>query len=338
MDASTSKVWLLIGITGQDGSLFADLLLEKGYTNIHGTIRRCSTFNTMNIDHIFDKLTLHYVDLMDSASVREVIRRVNPDYIVNFAAQSHVKVSSELESYTLHVNTLGVLNILQSMKIYCKHARLYQCGTSEEFGNEYSGKVLDYKTVKKPVSVYGVSKLAAENLCDMYRDAYSMYIVCGTLFNHESPRRGGTFVTKKICDYIKKINDTGKVTSPLLLGNLNAMRDWGYAKDYCEAIYLMLTQDCPKNYIVSTGEMHSVREFVERAFKQKNICVRWQGTGINEVGVNQETDDIVVKVAEKYYRDIDINNLIGDSTPIRETLGWKPSVTFDDLIKLMVNP
>jgi GDPmannose 4,6-dehydratase len=337
-----SKVWLVTGSCGQDSSHFIDLLLKKGYTNIHGTMRRSATFNTANIDHVFDKINLHYADLTDAMNIHNIISIVRPDYIVNFAAQSHVKVSHDLENYTFQVNTIGVLNILQSVRsLGLTSCRIYQCGTSEEYGNTTDGNVLlDEKSDKMPVSMYGVSKLAAEHICNIYRDAYKMFVVCGTLFNHESERRGGIFVTQKIAKYVGKYAKAMKrqqcLTSPLQLGNLNARRDWGHARDYCEAIYLMLTQKSPVNYVVSTGETHSVREFVELAFAEVGVTIIWSGNGSNEIGVNQATGEIVVQVNPKYYRDIDIECLIGDSSKIRNELGWKPNVSFKDLVKCMV--
>lgn len=327
------KTWLITGSCGMDASYFFELLLDKGYTNIHGTMRRSATFNTSNIDHIFDKLTLHYADLTDPMNIHNIIQKVQPDYIVNFAAQSHVKVSHDLENYTFQVNTLGILNILQSVRSLglSKSCRIYQCGTSEEYGNTSTGDFLDENSLKNPVSVYGISKLAAEHLCNLYRDAYDMFVVSSTLFNHESPRRGGIFVTKKITNYVSKRN----FSLPLKLGNLNSKRDWGYAKDYCEAIYLMLTSTCPKNYVVATGETHSVREFVELSFKTIGIPIVWQGSGKNEIGYDSLTGKTLVVVDPKYYRDIDIECLIGDSSSIRRDLNWKPKTSFSRLVSIM---
>lgn len=344
-ESENSKVWLVTGSCGQDSSHFIDLLLEKGYHNIHGTMRRSATFNTANIDHVFHKITLHYADLIDPMNIHNIISKVRPDYIVNFAAQSHVKVSHDLENYTFQTNTLGVLSILQSVRsLGLMSCRIYQCGTSEEYGNMTDGNVLlDENSAKVPVSMYGVSKLAAEHICNIYRDAYKMFIVCGTLFNHESERRGGIFVTQKISNYVGnyafqclcKCNES--TTRPLQLGNLNARRDWGHARDYCEAIYLMLMQKSPSNYVVATGETHSVREFVELAFNEIGVTIEWKGSGPDEVGVNKHTGDVIVQVNQKYYRDIDIECLIGDSSKIRKDLGWVPKVTFKDLVKCMVN-
>jgi len=335
------KTWLIFGCNGQDGSIMCDLLLNKGYKNIHGVVRRASNFNTQRLEHIFDRLKLHYGDVTDAMSVYSIISKVSPDYIINFAAQSHVKVSSELENYTLQTNTIGVLNILQAVKnLNLKNTRIYQAGTSEEYGNESDGiKKLNEESKKSPVSIYGISKLAAENICNMYRDAYNMFIVTAVLFNHESDRRGYTFVTQKVSNYVAKFKKDS-TCKPLELGNLDSKRDWGAAEDYMDAVYLMLTYKQPINFVISTGELHSVKEFVEVAFKQINVNIKWQGTGINECGVISQDDGVdrvVVKVNPKYYRDLEINNLIGDSKLAKDLLNWEPKITFENLVKNMVN-
>lgn len=338
-DEELNKVWLLTGITGQVSSLYADLLLEKGYKNIHGIMRRSATFNTSNIDHIFDKLQLHYGDLTDSMSIFNIISKVKPDYIVNFGAQSHVKVSSELENYTFQVNTIGVLNILQSVRSLGleKTCKIYQANTSECFGNSTDGsKMLDENTPFSPVSIYGISKVAADSICNMYRDAYNMFIVSSVLFNHESERRGRTFVTQKIAYYVAN-HAKNKTHAPLQLGNLNAKRDWSSAQDCCNAIYLMLMQDIPKNYVISSGETHNIREFAEIAFNHIGIDIEWRGSLEDERGINKNTNEILIQVNKKYYRDIDIECLIGDSTKARNELNWIPTTNFQDLVKSMVN-
>lgn len=337
-DEELNKVWLLIGSTGQVGSLYADLLLEKGYKNIHGIMRRSSTFNTSNINHIFDKLQLHYGDLTDSMSIFNIISKVKPDYIVNFGAQSHVKVSSELENYTFQVNTIGVLNILQSVRSLGleKTCKIYQANTSECYGNSTDGsKMLDENTPFSPVSIYGISKVAAESICNIYRDAYDMFIVSSVLFNHESERRGRTFVTQKIAYYVANYAKN-KTHAPLQLGNLNAKRDWSSAQDCCNAIYLMLMQNTPKNYVISSGETHSIREFSELAFKEIGIDIEWRGSLEDERGINKKTNEVLIQVNKKYYRDIDIECLIGDSSKARKDLGWVPTTTFENLVKKMV--
>ena len=341
------KVWLITGICGQDGSWFADYLLELGYTNIHGIIRRSSTYNTSNIEHMFHKLKLHYGDLTDSLNIHNIISRVKPDYIVNFAAQSHVKVSHDLENYTFQVNTLGILNILQSVRILGMDTtcRIYHASTSEMYGNQTDGnEKLSETTPMHPVSIYGISKLAAQQICNMYRDAYGMFVVSSVLFNHEGSRRGRTFVTQKIADYVaryhnirdKHIDISSLPLEPLQLGNLNARRDWGDAKDYVRAVYLMLQQEIPQNYVIATGETHSVREFVELAFKEIGIDIEWSGSGKDEVGTCRENKRVLVKVNERYYRDIDIECLIGDASKAKKELGWEPNITFKRLVSYMV--
>ena len=336
------KVALVTGICGQDGSFLAELLLEKGYI-VHGIMRRAATFNTQNIDHIFDKLNLHYGDITDSMNVFNIISKVRPCEIYNLCAMSHVKVSHDIENYTFQANTLGVLNILQSVKNLGmeKTCKIYQASTSEIYGNITDGSFkLNEDSPQNPCSVYAISKYAAQQLCNMYRDAYGMFVVNSLLFNHESPRRGGTFVTKKITNYVGKYYKNNSI-KPLELGNLNAKRDWSHAKDMCYGIFLMLQQETPKNYVLSNDTTHSVREFVELAFKEIGIEIVWQGSGVNEVGIRKGTENdlephIIVKVNPKYYRDIDIECLIGDSSRARNELKWLPKYSFEDLVKEMV--
>ena len=330
------KVWLIFGVTGQDGSILCNYLLKKGYSNIHGVIRRSSNFNTQRLDKIFDKLHLHYGDLTDAMSTFNIIKTVEPDYIINFAAQSHVKVSSELENYTFQTNTIGVLNILQAVKsLNMTTTRIYQAGTSEEFGNTSDGSILlNEDSLKEPVSVYGVSKLAAENICNIYKNVYGMFIVCSTLFNHESTVRGGTFVTQKICNHIAKLDKNGP---PLVLGNLYSKRDWGSAHDFIEAVYLMMTFSRPENFVIATGKTHSVKEFVELAYKHVNIDIIWEGQGVDEKGLDSITRQILIQVDEKYYRDFEIDCLIGDYSKAKKLLGWEPKTSFEQLVKEMIN-
>ena len=336
------KIACIFGITGQDGSFLAELLLEKGYI-VHGVIRRSATFNTQNIDHIFDKLHLHHGDITDSMNVFNIISKVRPCEIYNLSAMSHVQVSHDLENYTFQTNTLGVLNILQSVRSLGmeKTCKIYSASTSEIFGNITDGSFkLNEDSPQNPCSVYAISKYAAQQLCNMYRDAYGMFVVNSLLFNHESPRRGGTFVTKKITNYVGKYYKNNSI-KPLELGNLNAMRDWSHAKDMCYGIFLMLQQETPKNYVLSNDTTHSVREFVELAFKEIGIEIIWRGTGVDEVGIEKGTENdlkphIIVKVNAKYYRDIDIECLIGDSSRARNELKWLPKYSFEDLVKEMV--
>lgn len=358
---SNKKVALLTGINGQDGSTLAEILLEKGYI-VHGIMRRSATFNTQNIDHIFDKLNLHYGDLTDAMNIFNIISKVRPCEIYNLAAMSHVKVSHDVENYTFQTNTLGVLSILQSVKNLGmeKTCKIYQASTSEIFGNITDGSFkLNEESPQNPCSVYGISKYAAQQLCNMYRDAYGMFVVNSLLFNHESERRGGTFVTQKIANYVakyhKNIPSGGKLASKsvkntdgalekmglLNLGNLNAKRDWSHAKDMCNGIWLMLQQETPQNFVLASGKTHSVREFVELAFKEIKIDILWRGIGIDEVGIKKGTEDdpiphIIIKVNPKYYRDIDIECLIGDASKAKEILGWKPTTTFQELVSEMV--
>lgn len=330
------KVWLITGICGQDGSWFADILLEKGYKNIHGIMRRSASFNTKNIEHIFDKLKLHYGDLTDHSNIYRIISKVRPDYIVNLAAQSHVKVSHDIENYTFNTNTLGILNILQSVRSLNLNTKIYHASTSEMYGNSTDGKVLlNEESPMHPVSIYGISKLAAHQICNMYRDAYGMFIVSSILFNHEGSRRGHTFVTQKIAKYVAKYYKD-KTIKPLQIGNINAMRDWGDSKDFMYSVYLMLVNEKPDNYVIATGETHTVREFIEEAFREIGISICWKGENIDEVGFNKETGEVLVEVNPKYFRDIEIDCLIGDATKAKEKLGWEPSVTFKQLVKYMV--
>ena len=334
----TQKTWLITGITGQDGSLFADYLLKLGYTNIHGILRRSSTLNTSNIDHVFDKLKLHHGDLTDSMNIHSIISKVKPDYIMNFAAQSHVKVSHNIESYTMMTNTMGILYILQSVReLELKNCKIYHASTSEMYGNETNGETMLTETSPmNPVSIYGISKLAAQNICNMYRDAFGMFIVSSVLFNHEGPRRGKTFVTRKIVDHVIRYKDNDKI-KPLRLGNLNAKRDWGDAEDYMKAVYQMMMQSKPSNYVIASGETHSVREFAEEAFNSVGINIEWVGTGVNEKGINKSTKEVLVVVDPLYYREIDIDCLIGDASKALKELGWKPQVTFKELVSKMIN-
>ena len=338
-----NKTWLVTGICGQDGSWFVDYLLELGYKNIHGIMRRSATFNTQNIDHIFDKLKLYYGDLTDAMNIHNIISKVKPHYIVNFAAQSHVKVSHYLENYTFQVNTLGVLNILQSVRSLGleRTCKIYNASTSEMYGNQTDGQeLLNEESPMKPVSIYGISKKAAQEICNIYRDGYNMFIVSSVLFNHESARRGHTFVTQKISDYVAKYYKykiENKSVVPLQLGNLNARRDWGDAKLYVRAVHLMMMQEKPQNYVIATGETYSVRDFVELAFKTIGIEVEWIGEGINEVGIDKNSRNILVQVNAKYYRDIDIECLIGDASKAKRELGWEYNLKFEELVKEMVN-
>lgn len=359
------KVALIFGIGGMDGSTLSEILLEKGYI-VHGIIRRSSTFNTQNIDHIFDKLHLHHGDLTDAMNIHNIIAKVRPREIYNLGAMSHVAVSADIENYTFQTNTVGVLYILQSVKNLGmeKSCKIYQASTSEIFGNVTDGSFkLNEDSPQNPCSVYGISKYAAQQLCNMYRDAYGMFVVNSLLFNHEGPRRGGTFLTQKVSNYVAKYNKnmhfggcgspSGKLATKsrrnnalekigqLQLGNLNAKRDWSHCKDMCNGIWLMLQQEKPLNFVLASGETHSVREFVELAFKEIKIDIIWRKTGVDEVGIKKGTEDdpephIIVKVNPKYFRDIDIECLIGDASKAKRILCWEPTITFSQLVSEMV--
>jgi GDPmannose 4,6-dehydratase len=336
------KIALVLGANGQDGSYMLELLLNKGY-EVHGTIRRCSVITTERINHIFNKVTLHYIDVTDCMNVFNIISKVNPCEIYNFAAQSHVKISAELENYTFQVNTLGILNVLQSVKNLgmVKRCKIYQASTSEIMGNQTDGTLkMNELTQQSPCSVYGISKYAAQQLCNMYRDAYGMFVVNSILYNHESERRGHNFVTQKIANYVAKWA-YGTMHEPLQLGNLDARRDWGSARLYMEAVYLMMQQETPENFVIATGETHSVREFVEIAFSIIEIEILWKGTGVNEIGIIKGTENdsnpiVIVQINPKYYRDIEIECLIGDASKAENVLGWKYDYPFTNLVKEMV--
>ena len=326
-----------MGASGQDGSLVCDLLLEKGYI-VYGVIRRASNFNTQRIEHILDKIHLFYGDLTDPLRVLEIIKTVQPHEIYNFAAQSHVKVSCDNPWYTTNVNSLGVLSILEAVRILGLHqkTKVYNAMTSEMYGNVTDGTVkLTEDTPMIPVSPYGIGKLAAYHLGNYYRDGHNMFVVNSILLNHEGERRGPTFVTQKIAQFVGKYKKTGE--GVLLLGNLNACRDFGYAKDYVEGIYLMMQNTKPENFVLATGEEHSVREFAELAFKRINITIEWKGTGDQEKGYNSVTQKLLVSVDPEYYRPIDIHHLIGDYSKAKRILGWEPKVKFRDIVQRMVD-
>jgi GDPmannose 4,6-dehydratase len=328
------KVALITGITGQDGSYLAEFLLEKGY-EVHGIVRRSSLINTDRIDHIFDKIQLHYGDLSDSTNIIRVIQDVQPDEIYNLGAQSHVKVSFETPEYTGQVDALGTLRILEAVRLLSleKKVRIYQASTSEMFGKVQ--EIPQKETTSfYPRSPYGCAKLYAYWMTKNYREAYGIYACSGILFNHESPRRGETFVTRKITRALKAISE-GKQTV-LKLGNLNAKRDWGHAKDFVEAMWLMLQQDEPDDYVIATGEQYSVREFVEEAAPYFNMDIEWQKTDQGtEVGIDKNTGLVRIMVDKKYFRPAEVDTLLGDATKAMNNLGWKPKTSFKDLVRDM---
>ncbi len=331
----TNKVALITGITGQDGSYLAELLLSKGY-QVHGIIRRSSSINTDRIDHIYSNpnLKLHYGDVTDSLSIMNILKKYKPTEIYNLAAQSHVKVSFETPEYTAMVDGLGTLKILESVRLLGmeKETKIYQASTSELYGlvQEIPQKET---TPFYPRSPYGVAKLYGYWIVKNYRESYNMFACSGILFNHESPRRGHNFVTKKIVNGLEAVS-SGRQEC-LYLGNLNAKRDWGHAKDYVEAMWLMLQQDTPDDFVIATGEQYSVKEFVERCAPYFALNIRWEGTGLDEVGINTHTGKVVVRVDPKYFRPAEVETLLGDSTKARTVLGWTPSHTFDSLVKDM---
>ncbi len=341
-----AKTALITGITGQDGSYLAEFLLEKGY-EVHGILRRTSSFNTGRIEHLYFEewvrdmkqqrlINLHYGDMTDSSSLLRIIQIVQPDEIYNLAAQSHVKVSFDVPEYTAETDAVGTLRLLEAVRILGmeKRVRIYQASTSELFGlvQEVPQKET---TPFYPRSPYGVAKQYGFWITKNYRESYGMFCVNGILFNHESERRGETFVTRKITLAAARI--ARGYQERLYLGNLDALRDWGYAKDYVECMWLMLQHPTPEDFVIATGEMHSVREFVTKAFAEAGINIRWEGKGVDEKGIDVATGKVLVEVDPKYFRPAEVEQLLGDPTKAKTLLGWNPTKTsFDELIKKMV--
>ena len=341
-----AKVALITGVTGQDGSYLAELLIEKGY-EVHGIIRRSSSFNTERIEHLyFDQwvrdmkqrraLNLHYGDLTDSSSLIRIIQQIQPDEIYNLAAQSHVKVSFDVPEYTAEVDATGTLRLLEAVRILGleQRTRIYQASTSELYG--LVQEIPQRETTPfYPRSPYGVAKLYGYWITKNYRESYGMFAVNGILFNHESERRGETFVTRKITLAAARIAQG--MQDKLYLGNLDALRDWGYARDYVECMWLMLQHDQPEDFVIATGEQHSVREFTEKAFREAGIELRWEGSGIEERGIDQATGSVLVEVDPQYFRPAEVETLLGDPSKAKQLLGWNPQKTsFDELVRLMV--
>ena len=341
------KVALITGITGQDGSFLAEFLLEKDY-QVHGVLRRSSSFNTGRIEHLYFEqwiedtkkkrdINLHYGDMTDSSSLLRIIQQVQPDEVYNLAAQSHVKVSFEVPEYTAESDAIGTLRILEAIRILGmeKKTRIYQASTSELYG--LVQEVPQSETTPfYPRSPYGVAKLYGFWITKNYREAYNMYAANGILFNHESERRGETFVTRKITLGVARI--ANKLQKKLYLGNLDAKRDWGYAKDYVECMWLILQQEKPQDFVIATGEMHSVREFCTLAFQNAGIDIRWEGEGLNEKGIDIKTNEIIVEVDPSYFRPTEVEQLLGDPTKAKTVLGWNPTKTsFEQLVKIMVD-
>lgn len=344
---TSRKVALITGITGQDGSYLAELLLEKGY-EVHGLLRRSSSFNTQRIEHLYldewvrdmkkERLVnLHWADMTDSSSLIRIIGEVKPTEIYNLAAQSHVKVSFEVPEYTADTDAIGVLRLLEAVRI-CgleKSCRIYQASTSELFGKVQEIPQKE-TTPFYPRSPYAVAKLYGYWIIKNYRESYDMFCCNGILFNHESERRGENFVTRKITLAAARISQG--LQEKLYLGNLNALRDWGYAKDYVECMWLILQQENPQDYVIATGEYHTVREFATLAFQHVGIQLLWQGEGLNEKGIDKATGKVLIEVDSKYFRPAEVEQLLGDPTKARKELGWNPRKTsFEELIKIMVD-
>jgi GDPmannose 4,6-dehydratase len=335
------KVALLTGVTGQDGAYLAELLLDKGYA-VHGIRRRTSLFNTARIDHLYHDphekgvdLTLHHGDLTDSSSLVRVIQHVQPDEIYNLAAQSHVAVSFEEPEYTANTDALGALRILEAIRILglSRKTRFYQASTSELYGlvQEVPQKET---TPFYPRSPYAAAKLYAYWITVNYREAYGIFACNGILFNHESPLRGETFVTRKITRALTRIK-LG-MQKCLYLGNLDSLRDWGHARDYVEAQWLMLQQDHAEDFVIATGEQHSVREFVALSAAELGLSLRWEGTGVDECGIDATTGEVIVRVDPRYFRPAEVETLLGDATKARDKLGWRPRIAFPELVREMV--
>ena len=331
------KTALITGITGQDGSYLAELLLEKNY-KVHGLIRRNSTSDgTDRINHLLKlpTITLHYGDMTDFACIAQLIKDIQPDEIYNLAAQSHVKVSFSNALYTADANGLGTLRILEAIKLLGleKTTRFYQAATSEMFGEVQSIPQRE-DTPFYPRSPYGVAKLYAHWITKNYREAYGIFACSGILFNHESPRRGETFVTRKITKTLAEIRNSKRIL-PLELGNLDAKRDWGHAKDYVEAMWLMLQQEEPEDFVIATGQQHTVREFVDAAFDYMGYSIEWVGEGLKEVAKDYGTGEVLVKINPEFYRPAEVDSLVGDCTKAKETLGWKHNYSFTQLVEEM---
>lgn len=325
------KIGLILGITGQDGSYLAELLLEKGY-EVHGIIRRSSSFNTGRIDHIYPQLKLHYGDTTDTLSLEHIIQKVKPDEIYNLAAQSHVQVSFELPEYTGQVDALGVLRLLEIVKNNYPDTKIYQASTSELYGKVQEIPQKE-TTPFYPRSPYGVAKQYAFWICKNYREAYNLFVSNGILFNHEGERRGETFVTKKIT---KGLSNWYKTGTPFKMGNLDAKRDWGYAKDYVYGMWLILQQNKPDDFVLATGECHTVREFIEEACKYVEVDILWLHSGVNEIGIDKKSGKVIVEIDPKYFRPTEVDLLLGDPTKAKEVLGWEPKVKFKELVKIMM--
>ncbi|MEE9367556.1 MAG: GDP-mannose 4,6-dehydratase [Pontiella sp.] len=334
------KKALITGITGQDGSYLTELLLAKGY-EVHGIIRRASSFNTHRIDHLYQdqlegnpKMILHYGDMTDSSNLNRLIEKIEPSEIYNLAAQSHVQVSFEVPEYTAEADAIGVLRILDAIRETGVDARFYQASTSELYGQVMEVPQTE-TTPFYPRSPYAVAKQYGFWIVKNYRESYGLHASNGILFNHESPRRGETFVTRKITMAVARISRG--LQKCLYMGNIDAYRDWGYAPDYVEMMWMMLQQDTPDDYVVATNEMHTVREFIEKSFARVNIEIVWEGEDVNETGKNKATGEVVVRMDERYYRPCEVEQLLGDPAKAKRQLGWEPQVKFEELVQIMTD-
>jgi len=335
------KKALITGVTGQDGSYLAEFLLKKGY-EVHGLMRRSSSFNTWRINHLYkdphekDHFILHYGDMSDATNLIRLIKQIQPDEVYNLAAQSHVQVSFETAEYTANCDGLGVLRILEAVRLLdmIDKVKIYQASTSELFG-----KVIETPQTEKtpfyPRSPYGAAKLYAYWIIKNYREAYNMFACNGILFNHESPRRGQTFVTRKITMGLSKIK-LGK-QKKLYLGDIDTKRDWGYAPEYVESMWMMLQQDKPDDYVIATEETHTVREFIEEACKVLDIDLEWKGKGVDEKGIDKKTGERIIEIDPRYFRPTDVQLLLGDASKAKKTLGWEAKTKFKDLVKIMID-
>ena len=322
---------LITGITGQDGSYLAEFLLEKGY-EVHGIVRRSSLINTHRIDHIYDQIQLHYGDLTDSGNIISLVQKIKPDEVYNLAAMSHVKVSFEMPEYTGEVDALGTLRILDAIRLLDHECKFYQASTSELYGLVQEVPQNE-KTPFYPRSPYGCAKLYSYWITKNYREAYGIHASNGILFNHESQRRGETFVTRKITMGLSRISSG--LQHELVLGNLDAKRDWGHAKDYVRGMWMIAQHDTPDDFVLATGKMYSVKEFVEHAAEYFGFSIRWRGEGLEEVGYCPAMGRDIIRVSDKYYRPTEVEQLLGDATKAKEVLGWEPELSFKDLVEDM---
>ncbi len=334
-----TKIALITGITGQDGSYLAELLLKKGY-EVHGLVRRSSSFNTGRIDHLHtpnegekSRIYTHYGDLTDGSSIITLINKIQPDEIYNLGAQSHVRISFDIPEYTADVGAMGTIRVLEAIRNSSKKIRFYQASTSELYGRVVETPQTE-KTPFYPRSPYAVAKLYSFWICKNYREAYNIFAVNGILFNHESPRRGKNFVTRKITRNLCEIKL--EKTECLYLGNLDSKRDWGDARDYVECMWLMLQQEKPDDFVIATGEAHSVREFVEESCRNLNIDLEWKGEGLNEVGIDKTTHKEIIKIDPRFFRPTEVDLLLGDATKAKKELGWEPKIKFKELVKEMI--